>query len=74
MPFFKAKKTKFSFYSQTDIIMEHIVEFLGYLFCGLADKICKTREVPKIVKILFIILCFAIIIGVVIFFYWKFSR
>ena len=54
--------------------MEHIVEFLGYLFCGLADKICKTREVPKIVKILFIILCFAIIIGVVIFFYWKFSR
>ena len=53
-----------------DILLEIVAEFFTMLFGDQANKLGADREVPKWVKILFLILAIAFIAGVL-YFCWK---
>ena len=53
-----------------DILIEIIAEFFTMLFGDQANKLGADREVPKWVKILFLILAIAFIAGIL-YFCWK---
>ena len=56
-----------------DILIEIIADFFTVLFGSSANKLGADREVPKWVKILFLILAVAFIAGVL-YFCWKLSE
>ena len=56
-----------------DILIEIIAEFFTMLFGDQANKLDSDREVPKWVKILFLILAIAFIAGVL-YFCWMLSE
>ena len=56
-----------------DILIEIIAEFFTVLFGDQANKLEADREVPKWVKILFLILAVAFIAGVLCF-CWRLSE
>ena len=56
-----------------NILLEVIAEVFAVLFGSQADKVGLDREVPKFVKILFLILAIAFIAGVL-YFCWRFSK
>ena len=56
-----------------DILIEIIAEFFTVLFGSQANKLDSDREVPKWVKILFLILAIAFIAGVL-YLCWKLSE
>ena len=56
-----------------DILIEIIAEFFTMLFGSEANKLEADREVPKWVKILFLILAVAFIAGVLCF-CWRLSE
>ena len=53
-----------------DILIELVAEIFTWLFGSQANKLDADREVPKWVKILFLILAIAFIAGVL-YFCWK---
>ena len=56
-----------------DILIELVAEIFTWLFGSLANKLDADREVPKWVKILFLILAIAFIAGVL-YFCWRLSK
>ena len=56
-----------------DILLEIIAEFFTVLFGSSANKLDSDREVPKWVKILFLILAIAFIAGIL-YFCWRLSE
>jgi len=56
-----------------DILIEIIAEFFTMLFGDQANKLGADREVPKWVKILFLILAIAFIAGVL-YLCWRLSE
>ena len=56
-----------------NILLEVIAEVFAVLFGSQADKVGLDREVPKFVKILFLILAIAFIAGVL-YFCWRLSK
>ena len=56
-----------------DILIEIIAEFFTMLFGDQANKLDADREVPKWVKILFLILAIAFIAGIL-YFCWMLSE
>ena len=56
-----------------NILLEVIAEVFAVLFVSQADKVGLDREVPKFVKILFLILTIAFIAGVL-YFCWRLSK
>ena len=56
-----------------DILIEIIADFFTVLFGDQANKLGADREVPKWVKILFLILAIAFIAGVL-YFCWMLSE
>ena len=56
-----------------DILVEIIAEFFTVLFGSEANKLEADREVPKWVKILFLILAVAFIAGIL-YFCWRLSK
>ena len=56
-----------------DILLEIIADFFTVLFGSEANKLGADREVPKWVKILFLILAIAFIAGVL-YFRWMLSE
>ena len=56
-----------------DILIEIIAEFFTMLFGDQVNKLGADREVPKWVKILFLILAIAFIAGVL-YFCWRLSE
>ena len=56
-----------------DILIEIIAEFFTVLFGSQANKLDADREVPKWVKILFLILAIAFIAGVL-YLCWRLSE
>ena len=56
-----------------DILIELVAEIFTWLFGSQANKVDADREVPKWVKILFLILAIAFIAGVL-YFCWRLSK
>ncbi|MBQ9775083.1 MAG: hypothetical protein IJW17_03490 [Lentisphaeria bacterium] len=56
-----------------DILLEIIAEFFTVLFGSSANKLDSDREVPKWVKILFLILAMAFIAGIL-YLCWRLSE
>ena len=56
-----------------DILIELVAEIFTWLFGSQANKLDADREVPKWVKILFLILAIAFIAGVL-YFCWRLSE
>ena len=56
-----------------NILLEVIAEVFAVLFGSQVDKVGLDREVPKFVKILFLILTIAFIAGVL-YFCWRLSK
>ena len=56
-----------------DILIELVAEIFTWLFGSQANKLDADREVPKWVKILFLILAIAFIAGVL-YFCWRLSK
>ena len=56
-----------------DFLIELVAEIFTWLFGSQANKLDADREVPKWVKILFLILAIAFIAGVL-YFCWRLSK
>ena len=56
-----------------DILIELIAEIFTWLFGSQANKVGLDREVPKFVKIIFLILAIAFIAGVL-YLCWRLSK